>query len=423
MVAMRALRQPLLGAVVWSLVLDVAAPGAAQLTASWTDNSGGLAAFQVDRKKQSDVSFAPLADIPVGVTTYVDATVAESVTYCYRVQAFNAFGDSPYSQTACGAAAPSTYSLTITKAGTGGGTVASNPTGISCGSDCTERYSAGAVVTLAATAASGSKFDGWSGGGCSGTGSCTITGNATVVFTATFSAVPAPVPPAPSPAPTPAPAPVASPAPPPIVAPVTAPTAAPTPDPAPAEAPTPATSTPTQSLLTSMQNYVATLAPYRFVAQLKEYLEPLLTPTATAAPTPPPPPAPTSVTEPPPLPALPNAATAMVIPPAATWPMPAAATWIPPARPVEIGRVTHHLVARVTELTWIRVRMDNGQVNQETVRAGTVRQWVSNGRFVVSVGNAAAVSFELNGRPLPAFGARGTAVSDVVLPPDGALRQ
>jgi hypothetical protein len=92
--------------------------------------------------------------------------------------------------------------------------------------------------------------------------------------------------------------------------------------------------------------------------------------------------------------------------------------WVAPQRPTESGRVTHRLVARVTDRTWIKVRMDNGQVNQETVRRGAVRQWVSNGRFIVSVGNAGAVSFELNGRPVPALGAKGAAVADVLLPPD-----
>lgn len=80
----------------------------------------------------------------------------------------------------------------------------------------------------------------------------------------------------------------------------------------------------------------------------------------------------------------------------------------------------YRLIARVTERTWIRVRMDNGQVLQETVPAGAIRQWVSNGRFLISLGNAGAVSFELNGRPLPPFGARGSAVSGIAVPPEGA---
>ncbi|HBP88578.1 MAG TPA: hypothetical protein DD706_12865, partial [Nitrospiraceae bacterium] len=40
--------------------------------------------------------------------------------------------------------------LTVTKAGTGSGTITSNPAGISCGNDCTEGYANGTSVTLTA---------------------------------------------------------------------------------------------------------------------------------------------------------------------------------------------------------------------------------------------------------------------------------
>ncbi|MEW6585029.1 MAG: choice-of-anchor D domain-containing protein [Nitrospirota bacterium] len=58
---------------------------------------------------------------------------------------------------------PTTYTLSVTKSGTGSGTVTSSPSGISCGSDCSQSYSADTQVTLSATAASGSTFAGWSG--------------------------------------------------------------------------------------------------------------------------------------------------------------------------------------------------------------------------------------------------------------------
>jgi hypothetical protein len=165
--------------------------------------------------------------------------------------------------------------------------------------------------------------------------------------------------------------------------------------------------------VTTVQSYVSTLAPYRVMAQLKDYL---LTPAATAAPTPPPAPAASApVIEPLPAPEPPPAMTAMLAgPPATARPVPPP-RWTPPSPD---GRTTHRLVARFTERTWIKVRMDNGQVNRENVRRGAVRQWVSNGRFLVSVGNAGAVRLELNGRPVPALGEHGAAVSDVVLPPD-----
>jgi hypothetical protein len=67
-----------------------------------------------------------------------------------------------------------TNNLTVTKSGTGSGTVASTPAGITCGSDCTETYGTAVSVTLTATADSGSTFTGWAGGGCSGTAPCTV---------------------------------------------------------------------------------------------------------------------------------------------------------------------------------------------------------------------------------------------------------
>ena len=72
----------------------------------------------------------------------------------------------------------------VAQNGTGIGTVTGS--GINCGSVCTNGYAPGTVVTLTATPASGSSFAGWSGGGCSGTGTCSVTMNASTSVTATF---------------------------------------------------------------------------------------------------------------------------------------------------------------------------------------------------------------------------------------------
>jgi hypothetical protein len=78
------------------------------------------------------------------------------------------------------------YSLTVSKAGAGSGTVTSSPPGIACGSDCSESYEEGTFVTLSAVPDSGSYFAGWVGGSCSGTGTCTTQVNAETSITATF---------------------------------------------------------------------------------------------------------------------------------------------------------------------------------------------------------------------------------------------
>lgn len=82
------------------------------------------------------------------------------------------------------------FALTVLKTGTGTGTVASNPVGISCGADCTENtenYASGTVVTLTATPDAGFVFNGWSGA-CTGTGTCQVTMTQTRDVTANFTA-------------------------------------------------------------------------------------------------------------------------------------------------------------------------------------------------------------------------------------------
>jgi endoglucanase len=79
----------------------------------------------------------------------------------------------------------STFALSVSRAGTGSGTVTSSPSGINCGSTCSANYSNATSVTLGASAASGSTFAGWSGA-CSGTGSCTVSMTASRSVTATF---------------------------------------------------------------------------------------------------------------------------------------------------------------------------------------------------------------------------------------------
>ena len=53
--------------------------------------------------------------------------------------------------------------LTVTKTGSGSGTVTSSPPGIDCGSDCLEPYTDNTAVTLSVLADPGSLFVGWSG--------------------------------------------------------------------------------------------------------------------------------------------------------------------------------------------------------------------------------------------------------------------
>ncbi len=76
--------------------------------------------------------------------------------------------------------------LTVNKAGTGSGTVTSNLAGINCGSTCSANFNNGTVVTLTATAASGSTFGGWSGCDLAFGAICRVTLTSNRTVTATF---------------------------------------------------------------------------------------------------------------------------------------------------------------------------------------------------------------------------------------------
>src|SRR4029453_4155431 len=101
----------------------------------------------------------------------------------------------------------------------------------------------------------------------------------------------------------------------------------------------------------------------------------------------------------------------------------AAPPTVQPASPPNLDTLAgvnspYRLVARTSEATWIRVRTDDGRNTEESIPAGEGREWVSNRTFILTVGNAAGVSFELNGRPVPPLGGRGAVIPRLVLPPE-----
>lgn len=90
-----------------------------------------------------------------------------------------------------------TYTLNVSKTGSGSGTVTSSSAGINCGVDCTENYIATTIVTLTAAPATGSTFSGW-GGACTGTGACNVTMVSAKSVTANFNPTVIVLPPDPS---------------------------------------------------------------------------------------------------------------------------------------------------------------------------------------------------------------------------------
>jgi uncharacterized repeat protein (TIGR02543 family) len=82
------------------------------------------------------------------------------------------------------------YTLIVSTAGVGVGTVTATPGTVNCGTQCSYQYGAGTLVTLSESPAASSTFTGWSGD-CAGTSStCTVTMSQTRYVTATFSSNP-----------------------------------------------------------------------------------------------------------------------------------------------------------------------------------------------------------------------------------------
>jgi len=168
------------------LLVSLTPAAAATLTLTWADASSNEDGFKVERKTGSTGAYGQLASVAANTTGYVDGAVTAGTTYCYRVRAYNSAGDSAYTNEACAAPVSATlYTVAVTKAGAGSGTVASSPSAINCGSTCSASVASGTSVALSATPASGSTFTGWTGA-CTGTGGCALVVNANKSLTATF---------------------------------------------------------------------------------------------------------------------------------------------------------------------------------------------------------------------------------------------
>jgi hypothetical protein len=92
-----------------------------------------------------------------------------------------------------------TYNLAVQQQGlgtaSGTGTVISNPAGIDCPGNCSFNFVGGVPISLTASASPGSYFAGWSGGLCSGTGTCVVTLNSNETVNYTFALTNGPPPP------------------------------------------------------------------------------------------------------------------------------------------------------------------------------------------------------------------------------------
>ncbi|MBF0288067.1 MAG: hypothetical protein HQM14_09640 [SAR324 cluster bacterium] len=75
------------------------------------------------------------------------------------------------------------FSLVVSKSGSG--SINSTPSGISCGSECSQDFNKGTSIILTANPSGSYDFNGWAGD-CSGTGSCSVTMNSNKSVSAVF---------------------------------------------------------------------------------------------------------------------------------------------------------------------------------------------------------------------------------------------
>jgi len=140
--------------------------GSASTSTPFSVTTGGTYSLGTGESRSVVVRFAPGS---VGVfSSAVTFTGASSLSRLVSGQGVN------------------TVVLTVSKSGNGSGTVTSSVGGIDCGSTCQAAITKDTSATLTAVAAAGSVFAGWTGGGCAGIGTCTVTMTANTTVTAVF---------------------------------------------------------------------------------------------------------------------------------------------------------------------------------------------------------------------------------------------
>ncbi len=179
---------------VWDATGDEALAG---VRVEFSGACNGFATTTTDAKNRGvfgkeDPIVCGLGTLSIGthaatITACTYSIVPQQVQYCDTDTAYIIVTETPPEATPTPAATTTpaaNYTLTVNK--TGSGTVTSAPTGISCGTDCSETFTASTSVTLTATAASGSSFSAWSGA-CTGTVPlCTVTVSAATTVNAVF---------------------------------------------------------------------------------------------------------------------------------------------------------------------------------------------------------------------------------------------
>jgi photosystem II stability/assembly factor-like uncharacterized protein len=206
----------LTGGSVWGIIVDPSTP--TTLYASRLTSVEGSSAYLLYRSIDAGMSWTPFQiGLPSAVTSFLvdphdsSALYAATETGVFRSSdggmnwtAINDGLTHPVTMLATDGLTPTTlyavtsaglfartmtprHTLSLQHMGDGTGVVTSSPQGIDCGTDCTELFREGTVVTLSAAAAAGSRFTSWSG--CDAVeedGDCSVTMDGVRNVIATF---------------------------------------------------------------------------------------------------------------------------------------------------------------------------------------------------------------------------------------------
>ena len=94
--------------------LTATAASSTQINLAWTDNASNETGFYVERSTASASGFSQIASLGANVTSYQNTGLTASTTYYYRVRAYNASGNSGYSNTASATTQSGSGSCTCT---------------------------------------------------------------------------------------------------------------------------------------------------------------------------------------------------------------------------------------------------------------------------------------------------------------------
>ena len=84
----------------------------------------------------------------------------------------------------------------------------------------------------------------------------------------------------------------------------------------------------------------------------------------------------------------------------------------------EIGII--RLAIRARDNCWVQLKADGKMLFQGTLRKGRTENWEAKERIEFSLGNAAAVDLEINGKVIPSLGARkGQALKNISITKEG----